>query len=141
MHTIPFRERKFHESDTLLRCHRSGFYAGVVLTSNDGVTWKIHQSGTDERLQMVVFDRGTFVAIGWKGVILISPNGTRWSGRPQSDNFPGLEAPLRLCVKSHQPQVRLRLSYRNLALVNGEQGCPPQKWKAMSSKNKTKGTK
>jgi len=55
-------------------------YAGTVITSKDGVSWKIRDSGTNERLQMVTYDGDTFVAVG-KGIILISPNGTRWKVR------------------------------------------------------------
>ena len=41
----------------------------------------VQNSGTIECLQMIAFDRDTFVVVGWKGVILTSANGTRWTRR------------------------------------------------------------
>ena len=46
---------------------------GGILTSPDGVSWTVQDSGTDSPLSSVTYGDGTFVAVGWYGTILTSP--------------------------------------------------------------------
>jgi len=51
---------------------------GRVLTSTDGVSWIIRQSGTDKNLRSVIWGKKQFVSVGDEGIILISMDGVNW---------------------------------------------------------------
>jgi hypothetical protein len=52
-----------------------------ILTSPDGVTWTLRNSGTDASLRGVTYGNGAFIAVGDNGTILTSPNGVTWTLR------------------------------------------------------------
>jgi hypothetical protein len=51
---------------------------GTVITSTDGVSWRLANSGTSNRLNSVSFGGHRFVAAGNNGTILTSTNGQEW---------------------------------------------------------------
>lgn len=54
---------------------------GAVLTSPDGMTWRISDSGAGTQLNDIAYNGQTFVAVGNQGAILTSENGTAWVQR------------------------------------------------------------
>ena len=62
---------------------------GMILTSDDGVSWTIRSSsGTASHLQGVTYGNGIFVAVGYGddgfGTIVTSDDGVNWTFRPNS---------------------------------------------------------
>ena len=67
--------------------------SGTILTSQDGVNWTLRTSeGNDlfgvtygdlflavDDLFGVTYEKGTFMAVGWRGTILTSPDGVDWT--------------------------------------------------------------
>ncbi|MGY2954787.1 hypothetical protein ACVWZQ_002946, partial [Thermostichus sp. MS-CIW-29] len=47
----------------------------------DGVSWTQRTSGTSNQLNGVAYGNGLFVAVGWDGTILTSPDGVSWTQR------------------------------------------------------------
>ncbi|MGC8967977.1 MAG: hypothetical protein ACP5JV_06590 [Thermus sp.] len=45
------------------------------------MTWIRRDSGSDKNLYGVAYGNGTFVAVGWDGTILTSPDGVNWTAR------------------------------------------------------------
>jgi len=64
---------------------------GIILTSWDGVTWAVRQTGTGDNLRDVTYFNGEFVAVGNNGTILQSasfaPARLIVHGRPSDDGF------------------------------------------------------
>lgn len=54
---------------------------GVILRSNDGHTWTVEQSGTQESLLAVMWIGDLFAAVGNNGILLTSPDGHVWTSR------------------------------------------------------------
>lgn len=54
---------------------------GVILRSEDGHTWTVERSGTQDSLLAVVRAGGQFVAVGDDGTVLTSPDGHVWTRR------------------------------------------------------------
>jgi photosystem II stability/assembly factor-like uncharacterized protein len=52
--------------------------SGTILSSNDGITWTAHTSGTTAKLNGVTHG-AHFIAVGDSGTILISANGNIWA--------------------------------------------------------------
>ena len=52
-----------------------------ILTSNDGIHWTPHDSGTTNSLQAICWTGTQFVAVGLGGVIVTSPDGITWTPR------------------------------------------------------------
>ena len=53
----------------------------MILTSPDGITWTEQISGTSNNLENVIFENGSFLAVGYSGTILTSPDGITWTER------------------------------------------------------------
>lgn len=75
-----------------------GSYDGMpvyseIFTSTDGASWSHQDSGTTEHLKGIAYGAGTFVAIGDKGLIISSTNGTIWTvSRAASVEYENLNA-------------------------------------------------
>ncbi|KOX88937.1 hypothetical protein BVI061214_02360 [Thermus aquaticus] len=54
---------------------------GTILTSRDGVSWTLRNSGTSRDLFGVAYGNGRFVVVGEDGTILTSPDGVSWTAR------------------------------------------------------------
>jgi hypothetical protein len=54
---------------------------GIILTSSDGMSWTVRNSGANAPLYSVTYGNGLFVAVGWPGLILTSPDGVNWTVR------------------------------------------------------------
>ncbi len=52
--------------------------SGIVLTSDDGLSWAQQAPASDDTLFSVVFTNGNFVISGENGTIRVSSNGTTW---------------------------------------------------------------
>jgi len=61
---------------------------GAVYTSNNGIYWKRHGSGTMAWLRGVTHGNGGFVAVGEGGKIISSLNGTNWNSRSSGLSLP-----------------------------------------------------
>jgi hypothetical protein len=63
----------------------SGSGAGTILISDNGSSWASQVSGTTSQLNSVAFgnisSQGLFVAVGYNGIILTSPDGSTWTSR------------------------------------------------------------
>ncbi|RMH17480.1 MAG: hypothetical protein D6698_08305, partial [Gammaproteobacteria bacterium] len=57
---------------------------GVILTSTNGITWNLQESGTRQNLTAVTYNGNAnsplFVAVGFAGTILTSSDGATWNG-------------------------------------------------------------
>ena len=68
----------------------------VILTSLDGLTWKRKDAGVAEssfeELMSVTFANGNFVAVGYGGEVVASPDGDQWKrlSRGPRENLGGL---------------------------------------------------
>jgi hypothetical protein len=60
-------------------------YAGTILTSPDGTTWTISNSGTAKVLCSVIYVKNQFVAVG--DTILTSPDGLTWTTRNSGTSY------------------------------------------------------
>jgi hypothetical protein len=58
------------------------------LTSADGATWALWNSGTHQSLKKVTHGNGIFVAVGGNGIILTSPDGAAWTVRNSGTRGP-----------------------------------------------------
>lgn len=80
--TLPFRTflRDLTTGDGLFVAVGGSYVdtPGVILTSRDGVRWRVRQAGQRENPYSVVFAAGQFVAVGDSGSIWTSKNGARW---------------------------------------------------------------
>lgn len=56
----------------------AGGINGVLLASNDGVSWKLLKSPVAKNLKSIKFVNGSFVAVGDLGAMLVSDNGYDW---------------------------------------------------------------
>jgi hypothetical protein len=56
-----------------------GWGGGTVLTSTDGSTWTITNSGSPIGLNSIAFGNGIFVAVSVNDTILTSPDGSTWT--------------------------------------------------------------
>ena len=54
---------------------------GTILTSPDGASWTLRNSGTGKDLYGVAYGNGLFVAVGEGGIILTSPDGVSWTAQ------------------------------------------------------------
>lgn len=61
----------------------SGAYPATILTSPDGIRWRVQDSGVYDEIQAVAYGNGKYVAVGGFGLILTSPDGVRWSVQPR----------------------------------------------------------
>lgn len=52
---------------------------GVILTSNEASTWEAQFPEGTGRFQDVIFEEGSFLAVGDDGLVASSPNGYAWS--------------------------------------------------------------
>src|SRR5262245_31447007 len=50
---------------------------GTIMTSIDGLSWGVRQSGTSKHLNGIAFGNGQFVAVG-RDAILTSTDGVNW---------------------------------------------------------------
>ena len=56
--------------------------SGTILTSSDGVTWTLRDSGTSNELRgRITYGNGLFVTVGWEGTLLTSSDGISWDNR------------------------------------------------------------
>jgi photosystem II stability/assembly factor-like uncharacterized protein len=55
--------------------------SGVILTSQDGITWTQRTSGVTRDLQDACYGDGIWVVVGNNGIILTSPDGITWTPR------------------------------------------------------------
>jgi hypothetical protein len=56
-------------------------YYGEVVTSSDGVTWTLGNTGKSVHLNDITFGNSIFVAVGYDGAIITSPDGINWTER------------------------------------------------------------
>jgi len=65
---------------------------GIILTSPDGVSWTLRNSGTSRDINGVAYAKGLFVAVGERGTIVTSPDGVTWTAGalPTSRGFWGV---------------------------------------------------
>src|SRR5437879_4377274 len=55
-----------------------GGWQGAVFSSADATNWTQEASGSDQVLNGITFGGGLWVAVGSRGAILTSPDGTCW---------------------------------------------------------------
>ncbi|SKC09268.1 WD40/YVTN/BNR-like repeat-containing protein [Dyadobacter psychrophilus] len=55
---------------------------GVILTSQDGISWSKKSLGTTQKLKSIAHGYGTFVIVGSAGALLTSTDGQNWTQRP-----------------------------------------------------------
>src|SRR6266850_4866559 len=55
---------------------------GTIITSTDGTTWTVRNSGTLASLRAIAFHQSRFIAAGDGGIVLASPDGISWSAAP-----------------------------------------------------------
>lgn len=60
--------------------------SGVIKTSVDGVNWEQRISGTERRLNNVIWNGSIFIAVG-EGVILTSEDGIKWIKQKEGDQY------------------------------------------------------
>ena len=56
-------------------------YGGVILTSENGITWTERSSGVTDGLTAVAYGNNTFVAVGYGPTILTSADAITWTGQ------------------------------------------------------------
>ncbi|MDM7324088.1 MAG: hypothetical protein P3W93_003665 [Thermus sp.] len=61
----------------------SAVYPATILTSPDGIRWRVQDSGVYEEIGAVAYGNGKYVAVGGFGLILTSLDGVRWSVQPR----------------------------------------------------------
>ena len=54
-------------------------YGGAIFTSDDGKEWTRRDPGVNTWLMKVIWDGHQFIAVGYFGIIMTSPDGIRWS--------------------------------------------------------------
>jgi WD40 repeat protein len=72
----------------------------LVMTSRDGLVWARQDPGTSNVLHGVTYGAGRFVAVGERGAILSSSDGTNWTRHPT-----GLNATLRAVASGYQYEI------------------------------------
>jgi hypothetical protein len=108
---------------------------GTILTSPDGINWKLQHVYSGYQLNEVIWSGSQFVAIGDSGTILTSPDGINWTDQISNtqDNLEGIawSPSLHLFVigadNAKQPAVGILLtssdgiSWKTYTLVTGQQ--------------------
>jgi len=56
---------------------------GVILLSEDGITWTLQSSHPDTALYSIAYGNGKFVAVGDAGLLLVSSDGRKWTNFSQ----------------------------------------------------------
>jgi len=57
----------------------AGSSAGLLLSSEDGVTWTQRTYGSTRPMVGIAYGNGSFVAIGWSGTVAVSTNAENWT--------------------------------------------------------------